>query len=272
MSNFITPRAPINIVCWSPFTGACGVTSTTVVLSEIFSLLQSSPVTIRSNHFHQTTVESYFENLNRYMDKDIFESFYVSPDYPNYQGYLFDYQLTIQKIADSIPYCRKSFQNLSLLPPVESSEEPPFPRPDNGTFPSINFMDSSGQNSLYSFKCLEEASVILVFLPNTPDSAYDFLSNYKSLRKKCFYIFNRFDESEKKRLCRFMSELGIEKKHFDTIPYSSEFENACFEKKLDTMILKAYSGAKYSSYYTRLKRIATKITAFAAECQSRYEY
>ena len=243
-----------NIVGWSPYRRTGGVTGHVLAMGEVASRYFGLNVDLRADHFGPRPLESYVGAFGKDNRPAFGEDFYSGPDYPNYLKCLMQWEKAVRKRSlghigelDLGDRCR-------LLKPVENSNANVF----EGGKGDICLVDSSGMNSPYSFKVLNEADMILVFLPNSDLGIQRFFDYYSALLKKSFFIINRYSESDAIPL-KILEGYRVLPSRIGTIPYCKSYDRACREGAIDTFIEQNLHRRSPDIYYRCIKNLTKKV-------------
>jgi len=109
-----------------------------------------------------------------------------------------------------------------------------------------------------SFQCaLEEADIIIVFLPQNENEIHNFFSRFSAIIPKTMIILEEKTRDNRHLYCNEMSKYGIIKDNIGNINKNSNFTNACVEGKLEAFIKenRATKSMNYSFLYG-IRRIA----------------
>ncbi len=254
----------INIVGWSPYRKAGGVTGHVLAMSEMAAAYFGKSVDVRADHFGPRPIENYIWNFRRTLPISEHEDFYSGPDYPDYMKCILHYEATFlrrlksdrvqQRLTVKGHEAYAFSSNMKLLKPVTYAWESVF---DGGTG-EVCFVDSSGKNSPYSFKGLQEADLIMVFLPENPVEIRKFFHLYSYFINKSFFIINKFSQNECFVL-DIMKRLGVPMERVGRIPYSPELARACLEHTVDNLIYREIGRKEHTEYFRRIKDITKRV-------------
>lgn len=253
----------LNIVGWSPYRGAGGVTAHLLAMSLTAALFYGLKVYIRADHFGTRPLEGYISALRREMPISDEHDFYSDPAYPNYLKWKMVYTHKVDRWANKNERGYILSDNLCLLSPVDDANENVFPAYEG----DICFIDSSGCNSLYSFTNLENSDIIIVFLPDNTTEIRNFFSQYRIILHKCFFVVNRFS-GDRAFLFNLAKKHRVLSKRLAEIPYCGDFANACMCGALDSFIDEGLAD-RADSTYLRLIRELTRNVIDEAENMKR---
>ncbi len=254
----------INIVGWSPFRKAGGVTGHVLAMSEMAAAYFGKRVDVRADHFGPRPIENYIWNFRRTLPISEREDFYSGPDYPDYLKCILQYETTClrrlkqdhipQRFAVNVHEAYAFSANMKLLKPVTYAWESVF----DGGSGEVCFVDSSGKNSPYSFKTLHEADLILVFLPGNSVEIRKFFHLYSYHINKSFFIINNFSECDG-FIFDIMEEFKVPEERVAGIPYSPELARACLEHTVDDLICREIGQRTHTEYFRSIKEITKRV-------------
>nr|MCR5583992.1 hypothetical protein [Lachnospiraceae bacterium] len=199
-------------------------------------------------------MESYMWRFRGVRPLSNSEDFYSGPDYPDYCGQVAKYESSYWEKVKGRTKAYALATNLNLLKPVAVSEESAF----DGGGGEVCFVDSSGKNSPYSFRVLNEADIILVFLPGSSVEIRKFFYLYSNFIYKSFFVINRFSQYDN-YLFELLDEYKVSKKRVAAIPYSPELDRACRDRTMDSLIVDEMGVKKHTEYFNRIKNITKQV-------------
>ena len=247
-------RERINIAGWSPYRRSGGVTGHILAMSEMAAEYFGLKVDLRSDHFGARPMESYIWHFRGAKPLSNSEDFYSGPDYPDYFGHVLRYENCYWRKVRSRTQAYALAANLNLIPPVKIAEESAF----GGGSGDVCFVDSSGKNSPYSFRVLNEADIVLVFLPDSAVEIRKFFYLYSYYIHKSFFVINRFSKYDN-HLLELLEEYDVPKNRVAAIPYSPELERACRDQTVDDLIPREIGRRKHTEYFNRIKNITKQV-------------
>ncbi len=248
----------IKIAGWSPYRRAGGVTGHVLAISEMAADYFGKRVDLRADHFGSRPVEGYISEFSRTVCFSHNEDFYSGPDYPNYCGCLMRYESVYMGKTEGVAGRYAGTGNLRLLRPVRFYEDSAFAG-GNG---EVCFVDSSGRNSPYSFRMLNEADLILVFLPDNSIEIRRFFHLYSSFLSKSFFIINNYSP-DNSFVFDILTEHRVPRQRIATMPYCPELARACIERNVDAMIRCQISRRRKNRYFKCVKEITKRVLAEA---------
>ncbi len=252
-------KGRINIAGWSPYHIAGGVTGHVLAMSEMAAVYYGLNVDVRADHFGTRPLESYIYDLRRVQPISERTDFYSSPDYPDYSRCVLQYEKRFYSGTRSRAESYLLNDRLRLLRPVGFRDESVF----KGGCGDVCFVDSSGKNSPYSFRVLNEADMVMVFLPGNPVEIRRFFFLYYQFISKSFFIINRIPHNED-YLLNIPGEFKVPKTHVSSIPYCPEFARACASQTVDKLIIGQIGRSSYTQYFLHIKNL-TKQVLIAAQ-------
>ncbi len=244
----------VKIAGWSPYRRAGGVTGHILSMSEIASEYFGLNVDLRADHFGPRPIERYIWEFRRMEPLSYDEDFYSCPDYPDYQGRVMQYMSLYRGKFKENGETYSLGERLKVIRPVESADESVFSKGKG----DVCFVDSSGGNSLYSFKALSEADLIIAFLPGDYMEIRKFFNLYSVYLHKIYCIVNRFSESDDS-LGYLFEEYHVSKERRGYIPYCRDFERACFEQTLDQFVRDKIAQKDRGEYVSCVKNITGQV-------------
>ncbi len=244
----------IKIAGWSPYRRSGGVTGHVLAMGEMAADYYGKQVDIRSDHFGVRSMESYIGTFRRIGSFSENEDFYSGPDFPNYSGCLVRYEIRYKSACKGVSGVYAPGANPRLLSPVRFYEESAF----GGGNGEVCFVDSSGRNSPYSFGVLNEADLILVFLPDNPVEIRRFFHLYSYYLSKCFFFIN-YHSQDNSYVFDILEAHRVSRDRMVSMPYSPEFARACRERDVDGLIRRQISDRQHGDYFKRIREITKKV-------------
>ncbi len=246
----------LNIVGWSPYRRVGGVTGHILAMSEIAAEYFGLNVDVRADHFGARSMESYIGHFRRVKPLSYREDFYCGPDYPDYGGRMLQYETRYCSRGkwNTNAYAYALADNLNILRPVGNAADSAF----EGGSGDVCFVDSSGRNSPYSFKVLNEADIVTVFLPGCSGEIRKFFNYYSYFIHKSFFVINRFSQYDD-YLFDVLNDYKVPKKNIAAIPYSPELDRACRDKSMEFLIWEEMHKRKHTEYFKSMKNLTKQV-------------
>ncbi len=244
----------VKIAGWSPYRRTGGVTGHILSMSEIASEYYGLNVDLRADHFGPRPIERYIWEFRRMEPLSYDEDFYSCPDYPDYQGRVMQYMSLYRGKFKENGETYSLGERLNVIRPVASADESVFSKGKG----DVCFVDSSGGNSLYSFRALSEADLIIAFLPDDYMEIRKFFNLYSLYLHKIYCIVNRFSEDDD-YFKKLFEEYHVAQERTGYIPFCKDFERACFEQRLDQFIKEEIVQKDRGTYVSKIKNITGQV-------------
>lgn len=244
----------MEFIFWSAIRYGGGVTTNLLAIAIVCSSYYGVKVGLRSNHFSNRMIERYYSvtsEIGRIADKGEFFSGQNSPDYLRY---LYRYRERFDKKIFRGQQNTYKNAGLTLYSPPELNENP-FPA---NTEDELFFLDASGENSLSTYKALESADIMVIFLPCDLEAALNCVEKYPSYIDKAYFIVNKGSRKTGFPMAEFLRKTGILPEKIMVIPYCEALMSACARGDVDIMIKRLAEDPEQAEYVRRIKYIARK--------------
>ena len=207
----------MKIAFWNG-TGMCGnVTGYLTAISVYCALNLKKTVYVSRNHLNGRRLEDYFFNNPSGGGKENFMDCYSYGE-PEYFRKLWEENAQKQKEI-------RTREGICLIHPPDISDDCMFYREVSEE--ALYFMDIPYGMNIASAKALEEADIVVVFLPQDKSEIHIFFDKYSSIIPKALFLIADY---RKNGLCspeHLQRNYGIEKERTGTIPYNGTFEALC---------------------------------------------
>lgn len=109
-------------------------------------------------------------------------------------------------------------------------------------------LELAGESNLVFQGALEEADLIIVFLPQDVAKIQKFFYRYSSLVSKAIFVIVEKHRIDRASYRKIVAEYGIKYKNIGSIPWSKTFISACEEGRLE-LFLKENDSEKGKQYH-----------------------
>lgn len=240
---------------WSPIQGSSAVTSNLASISLMISTMYRYKCLIIENHLQKNKINHFikprtnknmiYENSNYYkrytgMESVLFELSRNSNSLgePDYQ----DMEAMIRSTSSNI-----FGDNLFHISNDNRMEKTIFDMSINShiltlleackLFSDLIFIDTESSNNLSTKYILHEADLIVVNLLQEPQSLYNFFKNHNSIRSRCLFLLNDYDEHSYFNLKKISQLYEINKSDIAIIPHCKNYKKALEHGELISFLL-----------------------------------
>ena len=124
---------------------------------------------------------------------------------------------------------------------------------------ALYLLDIAGENNAASQSALEEAEVVVVFLPPDLTEIQNFFNRFSSIIPKALFVFEGVPPRRRSFQYNLKSKYGIDSKNIGFILQNNDYTEACEEGRLELFIktnLKRIEKESLLDFMTSLKTVA----------------
>lgn len=256
----------MKVAFWNGANSSDGVTDYMAAVGTIISIEKKCEVVLASNHISNHMLQDCFSSRTKEeIAQAPYRFFYETPEY--FRA-LWDMRRNRKGNIMEIP-----MEGVTIIYPPDVMDKKVFyyaaPRS------SIYFLDVAGENSVASPIALEEADVIVVFLPQDETKIQKFFDRFSSVIPKALFVIDGFKRNGGCSRRKIAAKYGIRNNNIEIIPYNREFKEACEEGKLEFFLRDNYLQATKEPQYnfvSCLKAIAKRLyEQYRSEHMKEYE-
>ncbi len=133
------------------------------------------------------------------------------------------------------------------------------------------FLDMAGESGTTFQNVMEEADLLVVFLPQDEVEIQKFFHRFSSIIPNTIFVIEEVQRANRLSYRRLVTEYGVSNKNIACIPRSKEYKEACEEGKLELFLKKRWAtkSSQYS-FVAGVKSVA-KILYERSGCGQRKE-
>lgn len=239
----------MKVVFWNGVSQSDDVTNYMAAIGTILSLEFHCEVVLSSNYISNHMLQDCF--ISKMKEDGIAHAPYCFlNDSSEYSNALWDMKMNRQG------YIReKPMEGVTILFPPDVGEKKMFYYEiSKNTF---YLLAIAGGNSLPFQSALEEADIIIVFLPQNEIEIQKFFSRFSALIPKTMIVLEETTKSNRNLYHNILAKYGILKENIGYLTKNSKFADACIEGKLESFIKenRATQSRQYSFLFG-IRRIA----------------
>ncbi len=242
----------MRIAFWSNSRKAGAVTCNLAAISIALAMLYDSKVILCSNHLSNESLQAYF-----LCDKKKAKPYYCVYGEAEYfrriweKETLWNYKYRFPKVL---------VHGISLIRYPDISDSRLFYRKVKKN--EFYMMDIAAGNSRASLQALEEADLVVVFLPQKKQEIHDFFDRYASLIPKALFVISKF-KKDGEVLPRYLKiKYSISPDNIVVIPYSIPYALAYEEGMLESFLkehLMCHTKNPYFYFFSNFKQVVDSI-------------
>ena len=206
-----------------------GVTDYVAAIGIFLALSRKCQVVLGSNYISNHMLQDCFSS--RIKEQGIAHNPYCySYGTPEYFRGLWEIRL-----SRTGPVSEKPMEGITIINPPDVAEKSMFyyKVPQNVFY----FLDIAGENNAASLSALEEAELVIVFLPQDVTEIQKFFQRFSSLIPKALFVIEGNSRNWKAYRSNLESKYGISRENIAIIPNNSDYTEACEEGRLDFYIM-----------------------------------
>lgn len=242
----------MKVAFWNVVPMAGSISGYVAAIGTMLCLDYRHEVILGSNYFSNHMLQDCF--LGKMKEEGIahapYNFFYNSKEY---DGALWNLKKKIQRNILEIP-----MERMQIVFPPEASENHLF---YYETPPSAFYLleFACDNNDLFR-RVMDEAELIVVFLPQNVAEIQNFFHRFSSIIPKAFFVIIEVERSNRSFYKNYVVKNGVYSKNIGSIPVEKMYEEACVEGKTVAFLQKRYA-TKFPQYkfVASIKTIARRL-------------
>ena len=229
----------MKVVFWNAIRESDNVTGYVAAIGTILSLEYHCEVVLSSNYISNHMLQDcFFCKIKE--EGSAHAPYRYLYDSPEYYSALWNMKRSRQGDILEIPV-----DGVTIVFPPDVAEKSMFyyEVPEN----SFYLLDVAGESSAYVQDMLEEAEVIVVFLPQDEIEIQKFFYRFSSLIPKAIFVIEESYRITRVFYRKMVAEYGINYRNIGSIPQNKEYTDACEDGKLESF-LRQKQAANSSQY------------------------
>lgn len=241
----------MKVAFWNGVSSTDGVTDYLAALGITLAIEKKCKVILGSNHISNHMLQDCFSS--RIKEEGIahmpYRFFYGSPEY-----FRALWDIKINRQGDVL---EKPMEGITIIYPPDVTDKSMFYYESSGE--NLYLLDIAGENNSASQSALEEADIVIVFLPQDVTEIQKFFYRFSSLIPKALFVIEGIPRNSRSIRHTLKSKYGIESENIGIIPHNFEYKEACEEGRLDLFLkanMKQATKEPEYSFITSLKTVA----------------
>ena len=229
----------MKVVFWNAISDSGNVTDYVAAIGTILSLEHHCEVVLSSNYISNHMLQDcFFCKIKE--EGSAHAPYRYLYDSPEYYSALWNMKRSRQDNILEIP-----MEGVTILFPPGIAEKSMFYYEVPET--SYYLLEVAGESSAYIHDVLEEAEVIVVFLPQDEIEIQKFFYRFSSLIPKAIFVIEESYRITRVSYRKMVAEYGINYRNIGSIPQNKEYIEACEDGKLESF-LRQKQAANSSQY------------------------
>lgn len=245
----------MKVAFWNGVSSLDGVTNYVAAIGTILTLEYNCEVVLGSNYISNHMLQDCFSS--KMLEEGMAHAPYrLICGSQEYYDALWNMKRSRQGDVLEIPMDR-----ITIIFPPDMAEKNMF----YYDVPKTTFylLDLAGENCAAFQNSLEEAELIVVFLPQDVAEIQKFFNRFSSLIPKAFFVIEEVQRTNRLFYRKIVAEYGISHRNIGFIPHSKEYRETCEEGKLESFMKRnqATKNPQYS-FVSGVKSIAKFLYEF----------
>ena len=241
----------MKVAFWSSFGVSTSETLNVAAISIVLASLYHKEVVLSSNYISSHMLrDCFFETVSeRKRAKGPYCYCYGEP---NYFRNLWEMDKTRNKDIIEVP-----MEGITIIRPPDVTDKSMFYYEVSEQ--TMFFMDVAPNSNIAFGSVLEEADIVVSFLPQDSSKIQLFFEHYSSLIPKSLFIINDFRKNGGCIPKNLSMKYGIDRECISVFPYSHNYEQACEEGRIEAFLKKnLHCSTRNPDFYfmSHLKKIA----------------
>lgn len=239
----------MKVAFWNGVSPADGVTDYLAAIGTILSIQRKCKVVLSSNHISNHMLQECFSSRTKEEIAHTPYRFYYGTQ--EYFRALCDLKINRQGSILEIP-----MEGITIIYPPDVTETMFYYEVPSST---LYLLDTAGENSTASRSALEEADIIVVFLPQDETKIQRIFIQFSELIPKTLFVIDGFQRNGGCSRRNIAAKYGYNTRNIGIIPQNNEFKEACEEGRLAFYVkenLEQATKAPEYNFMLNLKAIA----------------
>lgn len=242
----------MKVVFWNTMPMSGDITGYVAAVGTILHLEYSYNVVLGSNYISNHMLQDCF--LSRIKEEGIAHAPYqYLYDSKEYYSALWNLKKKFQRNILEIP-----MDGVKVIFPPDVSEKQVFYYKASPS--AFYLLEFAGDSNDY-FRCIvDEAEVVVVFLPQNVAEIQKFFHRFSSIIPKAIFVISEVRRSSRSFFKNYVANYGIKYRDIGSIPKNDAYLEACVEGKI-VSFLEKHHATKHSAYkfVSSIKNIARRL-------------
>lgn len=250
----------MTIAFWSNEKHVCGVSMSVAAISAVWSEQFLEKVYVSANHIGEDGVFSYLQGRD-IRQRGCGTHCYGDPEYWRGLRRMRGKTTVLNGMVQVLPMEGSQSETNTEYEGLRSLQKEILPEA-----PLLIDVATGGSRS--SMQVLKAADIIVVLLPEDGKSRQSLLDELGSMKKRCFFIFSKYNPSRHEAPSYVMANLGIPEKRSGIIPYNEDFVRSLSEGTLISFLAdykNCWKDDPKSYFLVSLLRTVVRLKKYAQE-------
>lgn len=216
----------MKVAFWSGVSPSGGATDYLAAVGTILAIKRNCKIVLSSNHISNHMLQDCF--FGKTKEEIAHTPYHFIYGTQEYFRALCDLKMNRQGSVMEIP-----MEGLTIIYPPDVTETMFYYEVPRST---LYLLDIAGENSIASQSALEEADIIVAFLPQDEAEIQRIFDQFSTLLPKTLFVIDRFQRNGGCSRRNFAAKYGCNTWNIGVIPQNNEFSEACQEGKLEFFI------------------------------------
>lgn len=254
----------MKVALWNTIPMSGDITGYVAAIGTMLRLEYRHEVILGSNYISNHLLQDCF--LARMKEEGVahapYNFFYDSKEY---YAALWNLKKKVQRNILEVP-----IEGMRVIFPPEVSENYMFYY--ETSVACFYFLEFAGDNNEVIRRVLDEAELIVVFLPQNVAEIQKIFHRFSSIIPKTFFVIIEVERSNRSFYKNYVADYGVCKKNLGSIPADRDFAEACAEGKIISFLQKRYA-TKHQQYkfVSSIKTIAKRLHEYQLKQNKRSE-
>lgn len=228
----------MKVAFWGDFHSAEVVTGSIAAIISIVAIHYGRTVVVNRDHICNHNLQDCFFQKELCREGE-------DPVYCYYYGEIEYFRFLWEKYGSGpwLPVERRLMENVYLLYPPDLLEPSLFREtavPNTSLKDALFFLNIAGGKHNASKQALEEADLVVIFLPQNMSVIKTFLDKYSSIIPKALFLISDYERTRSRETgcspARFVKRFHVDSRNISIIPRNQEFKAAFEEGRMESFI------------------------------------
>lgn len=237
----------MKVAFWNGVSSSDGVTNHVAAIGTILACEMNCTVVLGSNYICNHMLQDCFSDRRKEtgMGLEPYRFYYGTPEY--FRA-LWDMKLNRKGNILEVP-----MEGITIIYPPDDRKM--FYYPVSPT--TLYLLDVAGENNADFQSALDEADIIIVFLPQDVTEFQKFFTRFSYLIPKSLFVIKDFCRNGEVTCRDIAAKYGINRRNIGLIPYNSKYTEMCESGKLDLFLNGKLNQATKEPQYRFLVSLRT---------------
>lgn len=237
----------MKVAFWNGVSSADGVTNHMAAIGTLLSYEQKCEVVLGSNHISSHMLQDCFSSRTE-EEKVAHAPYQLSYGTTEYSRALWDMKRNRQDNIVEMP-----MEGVTIIYPPDVADKKMFYYEVPWT--TLYLLDIGGENNIASQSALEEADLIVVFLPQNVTELQNFFYRFSSLIPDDIFVIDGFQKDGCCTKRSVAEKYRINRNNIGIIPPNKEYTEACEEGRLESFLKNNLRPMKKEPQYLFMSNI-----------------